>query len=216
MDPFRYLLCAVLSLFHAVHALWLKKRDGCRPSKMPRTTCSEVESPGRRLKRQEARVSGLTTHCRRDPRNAERTGRTVRDLSCMELASRRSDRIPGFSPLAGSRNSLAFAPVSRFLEDGLSRPAVPEALGQQTVLTVSSTSAGQASTNLHGNPGDYCDLRQRVCFCVEFSEYCAEALVWEAAFTVDFVIFSELLPTRDHVSLLFGIQQSGPSWPSEL
>ena len=38
----------------------------------------------------------------------------------LELASRRSDRIPGFSHLAGSRNSLAFATVSWFLENGVS------------------------------------------------------------------------------------------------
>ena len=28
-------------------------------------------------------MRGLTTHCRLDPRNAERVVRTVRDLSCM-------------------------------------------------------------------------------------------------------------------------------------
>ena len=30
----------------------------------------------------ETRERGLTTHCRRDPRNAKRIGRTVRDLVC--------------------------------------------------------------------------------------------------------------------------------------
>ena len=49
---------------------------------MPLTTCSEVESPVRRLTRQETRVRGLTRHSRRDPRNAKRIGRTVRDLFC--------------------------------------------------------------------------------------------------------------------------------------
>ena len=34
------------------------------------------------------------------------------ELRFLELASRHSDRIPGFSPLAGSRNSLAFATVA--------------------------------------------------------------------------------------------------------
>ena len=124
----------------------------------------------------------------------------------LELASRRSDRIPGFSPLSGSRDSLAFATVSRFLENGLLGPSVPEALGQQKVLTVSSTSAGQASIHHHGNPGDYspsCMLLRGI------SEYCVAALLlrlWSGR---------QLLRwTRDHGSLLFGIQQSGPTWRS--
>ena len=133
----------------------------------------------------------------------------------LELASRRSDRILGFSHLAGSRNSLAFATVSWFLENGVSGPSVPEALGQQTVLTVSSTGAGQASTNLHRNPGDCCDLRHGVCFCVEFKSTVFAALLlrlwsgrqllrWTSCYFQSF-----FLPTRDHGSLLFGIQQSG-------
>ena len=42
------------------------------------------------------------------------------ELPFLVVASRRSDRIPCFSPFARSRNSLAFAPMSRFLESHLS------------------------------------------------------------------------------------------------
>ena len=55
------------------------------------------------------------------------------------VASRRSNRILCFSPSTRSRNSLVFAPVLRILKIHLSGTPVPEALGQRTVFTVSST-----------------------------------------------------------------------------
>ena len=69
---------------------------------MPLTTCSEVESPVRRLIRQEKRVRGLTHHSRRDPRNAKRIGRTVPDLFCtcaQEVGRSLVRRLRGFTPL---------------------------------------------------------------------------------------------------------------------
>ena len=45
-------------------------------------TSPEVFPLSRLLNRRETRVRGLTTHCRRDPRNAKRVGQSVQDLFC--------------------------------------------------------------------------------------------------------------------------------------